>query len=257
VGRAIDVLEALAAGDGKGMSVGDVAEAIHVSRSTAFTLLQALVGRNLVADVRVGGARLYRLGLALVHLGERAVAEIGITQIATPILQELADAAQMTSRLAVLDDGYAVAVGRADSQGPFRIASSLGRRELPHCSAVGKALLSRLSATEALAILARVGMPKRTEHTITSADALMADLRDVARRGYAFDNEEDNNGVVCVGSAIYDRSGAAVAAVSVTTMKLDRSEDDLHRLGVLVRSFADRISHQLGGPSHSALAAPK
>lgn len=209
VGRALDVLEALGAGASKGMSVGEIAEAIGVSRSTAFTLLQTMVARGFVADTRIGGARLYRLGLALVHLGDRAVAEMGITQMATPVLQQLTDATQLTSRLAVLDDGYAVAIGRVDAPGPFRMTASLGRRELPHCSSVGKALLARLPSEQVMAILTRLGMPRRTEHTLTSHAALIADLEQTAVRGYAFDNEEDNIGVVCVGAAVYDRSGQA------------------------------------------------
>lgn len=253
VGRALDVLEALGAGAGKGMGVGEIADAIGVSRSTAFTLLQTMVARGFVADTRIGGARLYRLGLALVHLGDRAVAEMGITQVATPVLQQLTDATQLTSRLAVLDDGYAVAIGRVDAPGPFRMTASLGRRELPHCSSVGKALLARLPGERVMAILTRLGMPRRTEHTLTSHAALIADLELTAARGYAFDDEEDNVGVVCVGAAVYDRSGEAVAAISVTSMKLGRSEADLHQLGAAVRAYADRISALLGGPAHAAL----
>jgi IclR family transcriptional regulator, acetate operon repressor len=256
VGRALDVLQALGAGNSKGMGVGEIAEAIGVSRSTAFTLLQTMVTRGFVADTRIGSARLYRLGLALVHLGDRAVAEMGITQITMPILQQLTDATQLTSRLAVLDDGYAVAIGRIDSLGPFRMTASLGRRELPHCSSVGKALLARLSSEQVMAILTRLGMPRRTEHTLTSQAALLTDLRETATRGYAFDNEEDNIGVVCVGAAVYDRSTAAVAAISVTSMKIERNDDDLHKLGVAVRGYADRISLLLGGPTHAALPPP-
>lgn len=252
VGRALDVLEALGAGDSKGMGVGEIAAAIGVSRSTAFTLLQTMVARGFVADTRIGNGRLYRLGLALVHLGDRAVAEMGITQMATPILQQLTEATRLTSRLAVLDDGYAVAIGRVDAPGPFRMMSSLGRRELPHCSSVGKALLAGLPKDEVEAILERLGMPRRTEHTLTTPAALIDELRIVADRGYALDNEEDNAGVLCVGAAIHDRSGDAVAAISVTTMKLG-TDEDIHRLGAIVRAHADRISALLGGPTHAAL----
>lgn len=256
VGRALDVLEALGAGDSQGMGVGEIATAIGVSRSTAFTLLQTMVARGFVADTRIGNSRLYRLGLVLVHLGDRAVAEMGITQIATPILQQLSDATKLTSRLAVLDDGYAVAIGRVDAPGPFRMISSLGRRELPHCSSVGKSLLAQLPADEVKAILKRLGMPRRTEHTLTSPAALIDELKIVAERGYALDNEEDNVGVLCVGASIHDRSGGAVAAISVTTMKLG-TDEDIHRLGAIVRAHADRVSLLLGGPTHAALATSR
>lgn len=253
VGRALDILQALGAGSREGMSVGDIAEAIGVSRSTAFTLLQTMVARGFVADMRIGGARLYRPGLALVHLGDCAVAGMGLTQIATPVLQQLTFETQMTSRLAVLDDGYAVTVGRVDASGPFRIAAALGRRERPHCSSVGKALLARLSNEQVTAILTRLGMPRRTKHSLTSQAALIEDLKATATRGYAFDNEEDNIGIVCVGAAIYDRSYEAVAAISVTGMKVGRSEEELHQLGATVRACADQISVALGGVAYASL----
>jgi IclR family acetate operon transcriptional repressor len=246
VNRAIDVLEALGDDKNGGMGVGEIAEAIGVSRSTAFTLLQTLVVRGFVSDVRIGGARLYRLGLSLAHLGDRAFADIGVAQTATPILQQLTEATQLTSRLAVLDDGYAVAIGRIDSPGPFRMTASLGRRELPHCSGVGKALLAGLPDEEIAVLVGRLGMPRRTERTVTTVDALLADLKETRLRGYAFDDEEDNVGVFCVAAAVYGRSSEMVAAISVTGMKLDRSRSDLDNLGKTVRAYADRISLQLG-----------
>ena len=253
VSRALDVLETLG-NTGNPMGVGEIAVAIGVSRSTAFTLLQTLVARGFVADLRIGGARLYRLGLSLAHLGDRAVSDLGITQTATPVLQQLTNATHLTSRLAVLDDGCAVAVVRVDAPGPFRIMASLGRRELPHTSSLGKALLSRMPDDEVLALVKRLGMPPRTERTLTTAEAFLGNLREVRAQGYALDNEEDNAGVVCVGSAVHNRASETVAAISVTTLKLDRSEADYHALGEIVRAHADRISLLLGGPTHAALA---
>jgi IclR family acetate operon transcriptional repressor len=80
VNRALDVLEALGNADKEGMAVAEVADAIGVSKSTAFVLLQTLLTRHFVADVRLGGSRRYKLGLALVPLGGHAAAGMGISQ---------------------------------------------------------------------------------------------------------------------------------------------------------------------------------
>jgi IclR family acetate operon transcriptional repressor len=80
---------------------------------------------------------------------------------------------------------------------------------------------------------------------VTPAE-LMTDLLLVAQRGYAFDNEEDNIGVVCIGAAIINREGEGVAAISVTTLKSGLSDDDLHELGRTLRRHADRVSRKLG-----------
>jgi len=252
VNRALDVLQTLGKGDKDGMTVAEVATHIGVSKSTAFALLQSLLTRNFVADVRLGGSRRYKLGLALVPLGDRAAAGVGISQLAMPLLQQLTSETGMTSRLAVLDDGYAVSISRVDAPGIFRLATSLGQRELPHCSALGKALLALMPPPRVLKLLNRIGMPRRTEHTIVVPTDLMKELVLVAEQGFAFDDEEDNIGVACVAAAISDRNGDGVAAISVTCMKSGRSREDLIALGKIVRDYANRISQMLGAPDTDA-----
>lgn len=249
VSRALDVLQALAAGDQHGLGVGEIATAIGVSRSTAFTLLQTLTARGFVADARLGGGRRYRLGLALLDLGDKAASGMSLTQIAEPFLQQLTDESKLTSRLAILDEGYAVTIRRVDGPGIFRLMTSLGRRELPHCSAVGKSLLSDLPADAVTKLLNRIGMPRRTEHTITTPAGLLESLQWVRKHGYALDDEEDSIGVVCVGAPIRDRSGAIVAAISVTTIKIDKNADEIDRLGEIVRRYAALISGSVGAAS--------
>jgi IclR family acetate operon transcriptional repressor len=246
VSRALDVLEALGKAGNEGMTVAGVAEQIGVSKSTAFALLQTLLLRNFVADVRLGGSRRYRLGLSLVFLGDRAAEDVGVSQLAMPVLRELTESTGLTSRLAILDQGYAVAISRVDAPGILRIASALGQRELPHCSALGKSLLALLPPARVVKLLAQTGMPRRTEYTLVTPAELMNDLLLVAERGYAFDNEEDNIGVVCIGAAIINREGEGVAAISVTTLKSGLSDDDLHELGRTLRRHADRVSRKLG-----------
>ena len=251
VGRALDVLQLLGDSQVKGMGVSQIAEAIGVSRSTAFTLLQTLVARRFVADIRSGNSRSYSLGLSLVYLGDQALQELGVSKVAPPILHRMTEEMKLTSRLAILDDGFAVAIGRVDAPGPFRIAASLGRREMPHCSSVGKALLADMPPSEVIALMERLGMPKRTNYTLATPDALLRDLTQTRKRGYSFDNEEDNLGVLCVGAAVYDRTGEVVAAISVSCMKLDRTESDMHAMGATIRAYADEISSLIGGPNHS------
>jgi IclR family acetate operon transcriptional repressor len=91
-------------------------------------------------------------------------------------------------------------------------------------------------------------MPARTERTITDPAALLRDLELSAVRGYTIDDEEDSDGVFCVGAAIYDRTGDCVAAVSGTGLKLNRPTWRLDELGIAIRDAADQITKALGGP---------
>jgi IclR family acetate operon transcriptional repressor len=247
LGRALDILDLIARRGREGARLADLARDQVLSKAATYAILQTLLAHGFVADVGNGTSRRYRLGLSLARLGDLAVANIALVDAALPVLRELTAELGLTSRVAILDDGYAVVVGRVDAPGAVRFDAALGRRELPHCSAVGKALLATMPPEDVKAILDRTDRPRRTPHTITDISILMAELSVSARRGYAVDDEEDTEGVACVGSCVFDRTGAAVGAISVTGLKQRGWNGRREVLGKAVIRFAERISQLLGG----------
>jgi IclR family transcriptional regulator, acetate operon repressor len=249
VERALDTLEMLAAAGPGGLTLTELAERISVSKSSAFALLQTLIARGFAADSGSRLSRRYRLGMALAKLGDAAEVQSPLIGLALPVLQALTDSTGLTTRLVVPDGPYAVVTARVDAPGTVRFASYLGKREYPHCTSAGKALLAALPRQQALALALEAGMPARTERTITDPDALLRDLEVSAARGYTIDDEEDSEGVFCVGAAIFDRNGERVAAISGTGLKLNRPTWRLDELGLAIRDAADQITVALGGPS--------
>ena len=102
---------------------------------------------------------------------------------ALPSLRAMTGETGWTSRVGVLDGTYAVMVGRVDGPGIIRFQSNLAGRELPHCSAIGKALLSHLPDDGVRTIVARTGLPARTATTITDVDELLRELERVREQG--------------------------------------------------------------------------
>ena len=247
LGRALDLLELIAARGRDGARLTDLASDQGLSKAATYAILQTLLAHGFVADAGAGANRRYHLGLSLARLGDLAVANIALADIALPVLRELTAEVGLTSRVAILDEGYAVVVGRVDAPGAIRFDAALGRRELPHCSAVGKALLAARPAEDARAILRRTGLARRTPKTITNMGALMSELAEAARRGYAVDDEEDTEGVACVGACVIDRTGQAAGAISVTGLKSRDWNGRQEALAQTVIRYARRISRQLGG----------
>ncbi|GAA3469560.1 IclR family transcriptional regulator [Nonomuraea roseola] len=247
VARAADVLEALATGaQGAGMSVTDLAAACGLSKSAAFATLYTLRQYGLVADDGEGMNRRYRLGMALARLGARAQDQLSLRDVARPVLVELTAATGMNSRLAVPDNGQAVVVDQVSNQDRIQVDLRMGSRELPHCTGLGKALLAEMPDTEVAALVDRVGLPHRTSHTITDLPTLLAHLKTVRELGYAVDDEEDADGVFCIGGALRDHTGACVGAISITSLKRDLPAWKYQELGRQVRDAAERISRDLG-----------
>ena len=244
--RALDLLEALAQGGRAGASLTELSRRGGMSKSNAFSILHTLIARGYVADEGEGMTRRYRLTRALVELADGALGSDSVTTAGQKILESLSVHTSLTSRLAVLDDGYVVALLRVDGPGPVQLSTYLGKRELPHCSGVGKAILASLPHAEVDAILRRIGLPRRTPQTITSAATLKRQLKIVRERGYSFDDEEDHEGVFCVGAPFFGRDGAPAGAISVSGLKPGRTEADLHRLGAIVGEHSAALSLQLG-----------
>lgn len=227
-----------------------------MSKSNSFSILQTLIARGYVADEGDGMTRRYRLTPALAQLSEGVLGKDSVTVVGQKILEALTTRTGLTSRLAVLDDGYVVALLRVDGPGPVQLSTYLGRRELPHCSGVGKAILATMTAQEVDAIVDRIGLPRRTPHTITTVTALRRQLGIVRQRGYSFDDEEDHEGVFCVGSAFYDRADMLAGAISVSGLKSGRNAAELHRLGEIVRAHASQLSKELGANAGPLRRAP-
>ncbi|WP_018182847.1 IclR family transcriptional regulator [Kaistia granuli] len=249
LGRALDLLDKIAESGQAGARLTDLARDIGLSKPAAYAILVTLRARGVVTDVGEGMTRRYRLGLSLLRLGDLAVANTGLAEVALPVLRDLTQMIGMTSRVAMMDDGFAVVIGRVDAPGAIRFDAALGRRERPHCSGVGKVLLAAMPRNKALELVERVGHPARTPHTLSTLEALDADLDRIVARHYALDDEEDHAGIICVAAAVFGRGGQTVGAISVTTLKQLLPLESVDKIAGPLVQHADLISRALGGPS--------
>ncbi len=245
--RAIEILEALEDAHEDSLTVTEVAKLIGISKSAAFATLHTLCSYGLVSDRVEGQSRQYSLGLALIRLGQQASAQNSIADLARPRLRDLTERTGLTSRVAVLDDGWAVVVGRVDTRTAVRLELGMGRQEWPHSSGVGKAMLSTLTEAEVRSIVDRIGMPRKTPNTITDVDTLLAVLERVRSDGFCLDDEEDAQGVLCVAAPLTQLPGGVVGAVSVTGLKADPLLRQPRRIGREVQAAATDIAELARG----------
>jgi IclR family acetate operon transcriptional repressor len=249
VARAMRLINIVAEGPQQGLSLSDLARSLGASKSTTLALARTLTAAGVLRDSRPGPR--YGLGTALIRLGDITRGQLPLGDICRPVLSELADLTKLTSRVAIWDDGYPVFIERVDGPGSVRFHTPLGQREVPHASAAGKAMLATMTADQVRAICAASGMQRRTTHTITDIDSLLASLATVRANGFAVDDEEDAEGIFCVGAVFFGHDGSCAGAVSVTGIKGDLPAWRLNELGRTVRRYANKVSELLGGGRHS------
>jgi IclR family acetate operon transcriptional repressor len=250
VARALQLVDIVAEGPAEGQTLSDLARALGASKSTTLSLARTMAAAGLLRDTRPGPR--YTLGTALIRLGDIARRQLPLGDLCRPLLEELADATKMTSRVAVCDEGYPVFIDRIDGPGSVRFHAPLGQREVPYATGAGKAILSTMDEQAVRALCAETGLRPRTAHTITDIDSLLEDLAVARRHGFAVDDEEDAEGIFCAGAAFFGHDGACAGAVSVTGIKRDLPAWRIDELGRTVRACADRVTGMLGGTREEA-----
>jgi IclR family transcriptional regulator, acetate operon repressor len=249
VARALRVVQVVADGPADGLSLSELAKTIGASKSTTLALIRTLIAFGMLRDGRPGPR--YTLGTGLIRLGDIARGQLPLGDVCRPLLTELSDLTKMTSRLAICDEGFPVFIERVDGPGSVRFHTPLGQRELPHASAAGKAMLATMPADQVRAVCGQSGLPRRTSHTITDLASLLENLVLVRSNGFALDDEEDAEGIFCLGAAFFGHDGVAAGAVSVTGIKGDLPAWRVNELGQAVRRAADGVSEMLGGPRYA------
>ena len=208
VDRVFGLLEHLADGDGS-LTLSELAARSALPMPTIHRLIRFLVSQGYV---RQDPAKRYTIGPRMIWLGEAASRMLG--SWATPVLTRLVDEFGETTNMAMLEGDGVIYVAQVPSPRAMRMFTEVGRFVMPHCTGVGKAIMSTMSDDEVTALLQRTGMPARTEHTITDVDAMLAELATIREAGYAVDDGEQELGVRCVAVPVPDLPFRAAISVS-------------------------------------------
>lgn len=240
--RAMAMLEAFS-DERPAWTVGDLAEATGLNRTTAYRLLTALESREYV--VRNPHDDTYRLGSGLIALGGRALRANNVRTIARRELEAMAAATGETATLEIVSGHEMVIIEEIHGEYVTSGSQDIGTRWPVYATSTGKAILACLPANERAAVLGEDVVPL-TEKTVVDPDRLAACLQEARAQGYAVAAEELELGFVAVGAPIFDRDGRPVAAISLGATLTRMPPARVPQIGALVKAAAGRISHQLG-----------
>jgi DNA-binding IclR family transcriptional regulator len=247
VERAFDVLTVLADEPG-GATLAELTRATGVPGSTLLGILGSLRDRKTVKD---DGKR-YMLDVGVLQLGQAYSAGVDVAATFAPIGRRLRAVLDETVQLGVLSGGEAVYIARHESTQPVRLVALVGRRLPAHASAVGKALLAQLDDAELPSLLGEEPLARLADNTITTYAELRRDLGAIRERGYAESREECISGLHCMSAPVFDHSGRAVAAISVSAPRFRMDRARRSRVAVEVVGAAREMSQALGAPASVA-----
>ena len=253
VTRAVAILDLLAE-QRQALGISAIARRLGLPKSSVANLCSTLVDTGLLR-VQDGGVR---LGQHLAQLGSAYLAGIDQVRLFQDSCELLNAGRNDTVQLALLSHNIDVIyLAKRDGVNPVRLASAPGRALPATCTATGKAMLATLDADDLDDRLAAAGvLPQLTPHSITTVTGLRRELDLIRSRGYALDQEEVIEGVVCIAIAIPRQTPAEqLLAVSITLLKPRATKPLLRQLAVELRAVTDEIARALGVPLVGRAAA--
>lgn len=172
----------------------------------------------------------YRLGFRFLELGGETRQQLDVFRVARSEIDELAAETGEVAHLGVEENGMRVLLySSADDDGLYD-NSPVGYRTHIHWTAMGKALLAKLSDDRVDAVIDEHGLPKATEHTVTDRDSLFEELDEIRQRGYAIENDEHRDGLSTISMATERGSacqGPAGIGISGPTHRIaEKNVDD-------------------------------
>jgi len=246
--RIFAVLEALSQQPKSGVPLEEITQISGLPKTTVFRLLYSMHKLGFVEQDPDTG--LYSLSGKFFELGTNALPYQRLTVLARPLMQTLLLSFGESVNVAVPKLGGAIYIAVAESPKPHRVAASIGGFSFLHSTSVGKCIAAYLPAEELEKQLSRHGMPPLTPTTIISRQTLEAELVRVRVEGVAVDNEENAQGIICVGGPIFASGKQLVAAMSVSGPAV-RMSQNLPAIKTAVREAVQTISILLGAGASS------
>lgn len=221
ISRAVAVLRAVA--ERPGASLGEIAKATGLARSTVQRLVNALSAEGLLA--RSFGQQGCHLGMELARLG--AQVNLDARSLLAPFMAELHAQIGDNIDLTTCDHGRVIVIEQIASNEVIRVISYVGRAHPIHATANGKAHLGQLPRDEALAILGR-GMERFTERTITDPKELMAQVEAFRELGLYIDREEFGVDACAIATTLPEIGGRKLAiSIAMPSARFQRREEDI------------------------------
>jgi DNA-binding IclR family transcriptional regulator len=243
------VLENLA-GHRDGLSLGDLARRLSMSKSGTHGVLSILVRRGFVERLPGG---IYRLGLKAWQVGND-MREADLARIAQPIMERLVQETGEGAIVGVLrgfDVVYLTRVGGAMTVGVHALVND---RIPANCTSTGLVLMAFQTA-EYLDAHLPAALAATSDETITDLDALRRELKRTRARGYAINRGGWRMDVGGIAAPVFDADGTIIAGLCIAAPSYRMNKDWFTRLVPATLQAAGAIGDQFGRRASASIQA--
>ncbi len=234
--RSVEILE-YAASHLDGFRITDVMHDLFIPKSSAFDIIYTLIDCEML-EVKNERMKTFALGPKTYDIGYQYIKDNSIIDVATPILKKLGDQFSKTVFMGKYDNDEVLYVFKYQPPTAILNHCSVNTRADLYCTALGKAMLAdRVAEFD----FSKINFKKFTDRTILSVEDLKKNLEEVKMRGYAVDNREIKDYMICVSAPVYDANGQSNYAISISSLYEDI---DIEKIAKEVVEAANTITRK-------------
>jgi IclR family transcriptional regulator, acetate operon repressor len=244
IAKATLIIEALA-NNPQPANIADLASQLEMPRQTIHRILSQLSEVGLVTRDEV--RQRFFIGARLRSISFAVLIQTHANTAANRVLRALVDEVHETCNVGMLDGDEVVYLNRVECDWPLRAQLRPGSRVPAYCTAIGKLMLAHLPEAKQLGLLDNLQFRRLTPNTLMSPKELKEDLKQIVKRGYSVNNQEDSLGLVAVAVPIVDADGNVVAGLGVHAAEARTPVAQMLKQLPLLRRTAAKLSALIFG----------
>jgi DNA-binding IclR family transcriptional regulator len=244
VNHALDLLEEFK-GNRDELGVTELSNRLNLHKNNIFRLLATLETKGYIEQNKA--TENYRLGARSLELARTFIKQIGLVRPVKPFLKEIVKECNEMAYVGIIRQNSVVCLDVEQSNQTVLVTNHVGSRLPINSTAIGKAQIAYATEEELEKLGILDNMHRFTPNTIVNNAEFIKHIKEVARRGYALDNEEYNPGVKCVAVPVRDYTGRVVGGISVPGPSFRMTDEILkQKIIPVLKAAGERTSKRLG-----------
>ncbi len=245
--KALDIIMYLkGSSSSEGTTITEISNALNMGKSGVHRLLDTLMAYGFVEKAGSASSS-YRLGWGLYNAGSAVPKQHTLSSMNyVSVLGNLCGIFNETVNMGVLNNNEAVIIYKIEPEIKLRANMQVGEREPLYSTAVGKLFLSDFKEDELKKYFSTIDFEKFTPNTITDYNQMKKELEKIHEKGYAVDNEEYFEGMICFAMPILDFSGKVAAGISVSGPSRRMTKEKLAEIKKVLGETCKELSIFLG-----------
>lgn len=222
----------------QGITLSEVMNDLHLSKSTAFRLLTTLEEMNYIYKIQTQ----YFFNPKLFQEGTEKCSVKDWTSLGS--IYQVAQNLQMSTYLGKVDGTDLVMTQVLHAPFLHTADKEIGDRSKLHLSALGKVILAQLDEGNLNALLGKMSLEPATANTFQDTQLFRYHLKAIHQDGYAFDDEERNVGIRCVAVPVF-RNKEVIAALAIAAPAKQISRGNIKKIATKLNIGCKAVTKEL------------